>query len=202
MREGAFYAPTVGLPLITQNGKSCNPGILQHSVSFSLETCLPIGIPKSPQSLDIRKNSGRRISDFWISGQSFMNKNCHNSRASNDIDMKLGPLIKLTMMSCRKNETPLSLFQFMANLEQYRDWIPDTWSVIITFSLMLIFYFTKTENKTGKSLTQLSHYCFEQGYYFWQKNADISIIKKVLVLKDIFSEITYVRVLKYQISSL
>ena len=30
-----------------------------------------------------------------ISGQSFINKNCHNSRNSNDIDMKLTPITKL-----------------------------------------------------------------------------------------------------------
>ena len=31
----------------------------------------------------------------------------------------------------------------------------------LTFSLTVAFYFTKTENRTKKSLTQLSHYCFE-----------------------------------------
>ena len=36
------------------------------------------------------ENSDRSISDFWISGQSFVKENCHNSRISNDIDMKLG----------------------------------------------------------------------------------------------------------------
>ena len=35
------------------------------------------------------------ISDFRISGQSFIKENCHNSRTSNDIDMKLGPVTKL-----------------------------------------------------------------------------------------------------------
>ena len=37
------------------------------------------------------------------------------------------------------------------------------------FSLIVTFYLTKTENKTKKSLTQLSHYFFEQRYYFSQK---------------------------------
>ena len=35
------------------------------------------------------------ISNFQISGQSFINKNCHNSRTSHDIDMKHQPVIKL-----------------------------------------------------------------------------------------------------------
>ena len=34
-------------------------------------------------------------------------------------------------------------------------------SLNITFSLIVTFYLTKTENRTQKSLTQLSHYCFE-----------------------------------------
>ena len=35
------------------------------------------------------------MSDFWISGQSLIKENCHNSRISDDIDMELGPLTKL-----------------------------------------------------------------------------------------------------------
>ena len=35
------------------------------------------------------------ISDFGISGQSLIKLNYHNSRTSNDIDMKLGPVTKL-----------------------------------------------------------------------------------------------------------
>ena len=55
------------------------------------------GIPNLPlpQSLDIDQNSDGGISNFWISGQSFINENCHNSRKSYDIDMKLGPVTKI-----------------------------------------------------------------------------------------------------------
>ena len=85
--------------------------------------------------------------------------------------MKLGPVIKIH----RTNKTPskkfdddamleivtsLLLFHFMANLEQSGSRIPDAWSVNLMFSLIVTFYLTKTENRT-KSLTQLSHYCFE-----------------------------------------
>ena len=34
------------------------------------------------------------MSDFWISGQSFINENCHYSRTSHDIDVNLGPATK------------------------------------------------------------------------------------------------------------
>ena len=35
------------------------------------------------------------IPDFPISSQSLIKENCHNSRTSDDIDMKLGPVPKL-----------------------------------------------------------------------------------------------------------
>ena len=53
------------------------------------------GIPNSPQSPDIGQNTGRGISKFRISGQSLIKENCYNSRTSDDIDMKLGPVTKL-----------------------------------------------------------------------------------------------------------
>ena len=71
-----------------------------------------------------------------ISGQSFIKVNCHNSRTSDDIEMKLGPVTepdkrkittskKLTMSSCHQIVTSLSFFWFMANLEQSGSQIPD-----------------------------------------------------------------------------
>ena len=122
------------------------------------------GIPNSPQSSDIGQNSGRGISHFLIFGQSLINKNCHNSRTSNDIDMKLGQVTKLdkrnrarsinlTMMPCLQILTLLSFFQSMASLEQSRSQISDAWSVT--------FYLTKTENRTKKCPTQFSYYCFD-----------------------------------------
>ena len=54
-----------------------------------------------------------------------------------------------------------SFFQFMANLEQFGSRILDAESVKLIFSLIVTFYITKTENRTKKSLTKLSQYCFE-----------------------------------------
>ena len=45
-----------------------------------------------PQSADIGQNSDGAISEFRISGQGLIKENCHNSRTSDDIDMKLGPV--------------------------------------------------------------------------------------------------------------
>ena len=121
------------------------------------------------------------ISDFKISGQYLLNENYDNSRASDDINMKLRPITKLdkknkttpkknlTIRLCRENVMSLSFFEFMANLEQLASRILEAQSLKLTFSLIVTFYLTKTENRTKKSLTQLSHCRFEQGYYFCQK---------------------------------
>ena len=83
---------------------------------------------------DIGENLVEGISDFRIPSESLIKENCHNSRASDDIDMKLGPIAKLDerkkntskkLTSYQKIVTSLSFFQFMVNLEQSRSWIPD-----------------------------------------------------------------------------
>ena len=53
------------------------------------------GIPNSPHSPGIGQNSDGAISGFPISGQSLLNKDCHDSRTSDDIDMKLRTITKL-----------------------------------------------------------------------------------------------------------
>ena len=64
------------------------------------------GIYNSPQSPDIGQNSDGGISDFRISGESLIKENCHNSRTSDDIDMKLGPVTKHD----NRNKTSLRKF--------------------------------------------------------------------------------------------
>ena len=70
-------------------------------------------------------------------------------------------------------------------------------SDLLSYTIFLskvTFYLTKTENRTKKSLTQLSHYCFEERYYFSLKRLIfckkwwISTINRALELKGIFSE--------------
>ena len=58
----------------------------------------------------------------------------------------------------------------MANLEPSRSWIAEAWSIKLILPIIVtFFYLTKSENRTKKSLTQLSYYCFESRYYFCQK---------------------------------
>ena len=120
----------------------------------------------------LRKTQTGIFFDFWISGQSLIKENCHISRTSYDINMKLGPMTNLTretkwhqknltMTLCWQIVMPLSFFRFMVNLEQSGSRIPDAQSVKLRFSIIATFYRTKTENRTKKSLTQLSHYYFE-----------------------------------------
>ena len=52
------------------------------------------GIPNLPESPIIGQNSDGGIFCFWIYGQSLINENCHNSRTSRDIEIKVGPITK------------------------------------------------------------------------------------------------------------
>ena len=91
----------------------------------------------------------------------------------------------------------------------------DLW-MILTFSSIPTL---KTENRAElknnkKSVTQLSCYCFKVLFLpkiqiFAKKNADISKLKRVLVLKGVFSETAYLWLLirvylytKFQVSSI
>ena len=93
------------------------------------------GIPKFSQSPDIGHNSDVGIFDFQIFGQSLKKENCLD-----DIDMKHGPVTKLTkrnkrtskkltMTSCQKVVTSLPFFRFMANLKLSGSRIRDAQSV-------------------------------------------------------------------------
>ena len=88
---------SVGFSLIThERQNSCKPGIWQYYVTFYYRRSCEAWYPQqSQQSLDIGQNSDGDISDFRISGQSLLNKHCHNFRTSNEIDMKLGPATEL-----------------------------------------------------------------------------------------------------------
>ena len=68
-----------------------------------------------------------------------------------------------------ENYDVIVIFEFLANLEQSGGRIPDKESAKVILSLIATFFLTKTENRTTKSLTQLSHYCFEYRYFFKQK---------------------------------
>ena len=107
-----------------------------------------------------------RFPDFWSIP---LKENCHNSRTSDDIDMKLAPVTKLdkrnkttskkklTLTPNWKIVTLLSFFGFLTNLEQSRGRISDTESAkVIFFSNCNLLPF-----RTKNYLTQLSHYYFE-----------------------------------------
>ena len=64
--------------------------------NFSLETFVPNFVSLTRPSLQIldKIQTGEFVY-FQISGQSLIKENCHNSRISHDIGMKLGSVIKL-----------------------------------------------------------------------------------------------------------
>ena len=69
------------------------------------------------------KNSDGGISDFRISGKSLTKENCHNSRTSNDMDMKLRSVTKLD----KRNKVTLK------NIDN--DIISENCDVIVIFSV-------------------------------------------------------------------
>ena len=92
------------------------------------------------QSLDNGQNSAGGIFNLRISGQSFTEQSCHNSRTNNDIDVKLGLVTKLSKRNTATSKKfdhevisaicdSLSFFEFMANLEQFGNRSPDVKSV-------------------------------------------------------------------------
>ena len=94
------------------------------------------GIPNSPQSPDNGQNSDEGISEFQISDQSLIKENCQNFRTSDDIDIKLGSVIKpdkkkkglqkkLTMSHVGELEHHYHYSDLLANSEQSGSRIPD-----------------------------------------------------------------------------
>ena len=145
-------------------------------------------IPYSSQSPDIRQNSDKGVSDFRISGQFFICENCHNSRTSHDIDMKVGPVTKFDNRNratsknfeddvMSTNRDAIVFLLFMVNLQSSGSRFQDAWSIKFRYSLRVTFFLTKTENRI-KTITQLSYYCFESRYYFCQ--TILIFCKKVL----------------------
>ena len=84
------------------------------------------------------------------------------------------------MTSCQKIVTSLSFSGFLANLEQSGWRIPDTESAKAMLSVIVTFCLKKTENRTKKSLTQLSHYFFQWRYFLGEKT--LIFCKKKLTL--------------------
>ena len=76
-----------------------------------------------PHSPDIGQISDGSVSDFRISGQSLVKINCHNSRTSGGIDMKLEPVSKLDKKA-KKHQKKLD-----------NDAMLENWSVIVIFSI-------------------------------------------------------------------
>ena len=144
---------------------------MQHSVTFIRDIHARYGVTNSFVSPDIGQNLDGSNFIFQISLQILINKNYHNYRTSNDIDMKLGRVIKLY----KRNTTTVTKFDddvvssnyniivnipIMADLEQFRSRILDVWSIILKFA-KIMFYLIKSDNRNKKSLTELPYYCIE-----------------------------------------
>ena len=78
--------------------------------------------------------------------------------------MKLGPVTendKRNKITSKKDDDVMSAncdiiiaFPIYGHLEQSEIWVPDAWLEKLSLSLIVAFYFTKTESRSAKSLTQ------------------------------------------------
>ena len=85
--------------------------------------------------------------------------------------MNLGPVTKLDKRNktskkidvdvMSENYDVIVIFRIFGQFGAVRRRIPDKESAKVMFSVIATFFRTKSENRTKKSLTQLSHYCFE-----------------------------------------
>ena len=153
---GGFLPPPSCLFSLNNSGSvnAVNRGFCSVKLLFR-DIQAKFGIP--PQFPDIEQNSDGGIFNFWISDQIFY-KNI--VRISNDIDMKLQPVRNLDK---RNTTTPNKFDDKVVPANWSLIWSnpePGIWTLGLTFLSIATFYLAKTENKTKKSLTQLSHYCF------------------------------------------
>ena len=108
--------------------------------NFSLQTFMSNFVSLTHprcQILDKTQTDVFTISRFMV--MSLINKNCHNSRRSNDIDMKLEPVDNYV---CQQIVTSPSFFQFTVDIEQSGTWILDSWSILLISSLIATFVLT------------------------------------------------------------
>ena len=131
---GVIYPP-VGLTSIT---KIDSPWDFAAFSNMSLETFVPNLVYLTRPNLQILG----KTHDLW---STLMKENCHNSRTSDDIDIKLGSVTKidrrnkkmskkLMLTSCQQIVTSLLFFWFIADLEQSGSWTPDEQSIKLIFS--------------------------------------------------------------------
>ena len=140
---------------------------MQHSVIL-LETFASNLVSLTCPSLQILgKTETGVFSIFRFLANPLYPKNvitCHN-RTCHDIDMKLGPAIKVDKRSNgdvkKFNDYVISENCDVILLFPIYGQFAAIWKPNLHFSLTITFYLTKTENKTKKSVTQLSYYCFE-----------------------------------------
>ena len=132
-----------------------------------------------------------------ISSQSLIRENCHNSRTSNETNMKFESITKLhkrikttskkiddDVVSTNNDAKVIFLIYDQFGAISKADFRCNICKTYIFNNDNLSSY----KNRTKKSLTHLSHYCFEWRYYFckyWffakKKNADINKVKMALV---------------------
>ena len=104
------FLPLLGFPEMIKMQMWC----IAAFSNFSLETFKPNLVLLTYPSLEILgKNQTRLLPVPWFLVRSLVSKNCHNSRNSNDIDMKLGPVTKLSKKNTTTSDVFLANYDFI-----------------------------------------------------------------------------------------
>ena len=148
------------------------------------------------------QNSDKGFSDFRISGQSFIKENCHTQEPVKILTSNLDQQLNLTR---EKNSVKkIDIFPIYGQFGAI--WKPDSGRLVcktyifINSNLLSYKNWKKKYRISNTALTLLPWITIlfpPKNADFLQKKADTSRIKRALVLKGIFSETTYGRVLKY-----
>ena len=142
------------------NAEEAKAALRRIQSHFIRDICAIFDIPKLSHLPHIGQNTDGGISDFQNSGQSIIKQNCRNSRAS-DIDMRLGPVTELDkgnkVMPKNWRWRYAGKLWYHCHFSNIGQFAPIRKQNFINSNL----FCTKTENRTKKALTQLSHYCFQ-----------------------------------------
>ena len=128
----------------------------------------------SPCVLDKIQARVFSISNFLV--RFLKHRNSDNSRTSNNINLRLGPISKLKKTNTMGSNkilktiyeqfmTYLTIFGLTVDLEQTRSCIMDIWSIFLRISSVTTVDLTKTGNRIKESLRQPWYYSFEKGTF-------------------------------------
>ena len=134
----------------------------------------PIGIPNSHSLQILGKTQVDVFPILRFLVKSLINKNCHKSRTINDIDKKLGSVIKLEIWQCQNNLKMTSCRQIMtlSSFFPIYSWFrairnPDSRHMVYGSYIFINSYLLSYKKwKQNLKISTVSYYGFEYRHHF------------------------------------